>query len=207
MFTSFTINEYTLLLCSYLLGSIPFGFIITKLVGKTDIRKHGSGNIGATNVGMLLGKKCGKIVFLLDGLKGIIPVLIAKIYFKEFGDLIIALAAILAVVGHILPVWLKFKGGKGVSTTILILLIIDWKLLICFLIVWLFLFYATGLVSLGAILGPIITTIFSYFTFSTEITLMCLVLSILITIRHKSNIYNILQKNGKERNFRTNKLK
>src|SRR4030042_4805848 len=116
-----------LIIFGYLLGSIPSGYLVSKAKGM-DIRKIGSGNIGGTNVIRALGFKWGLLVAILDILKGVIPVYLAMRFF--FFDWQIALVALTPVLGHIFPVWLKFKGGKGVATTIAILfLLLNWKIL------------------------------------------------------------------------------
>ena len=124
---------YIVILFSYLSGSIPFGYILTKNFGNIDIRKIGSGNIGATNV-LRTGKKfLAASTLLLDILKGYIPVAITSYYFSEF----IQISCLLTFLGHLFPVWLKFKGGKGVATYLGILFALSIQLSFLFIFTWL----------------------------------------------------------------------
>ena len=118
---------------SYLSGSLPFGLILTKIFGGQDIRKIGSGNIGATNVLRAGNKLLAISTLFLDALKGFIPVIIAQQYFSE----LVQLSCLLAFLGHIFPVWLKFKGGKGVATYLGILLALSIQLGFLFMFTWL----------------------------------------------------------------------
>ena len=111
-------EEFILLALSFFLGSIPFGYLVARSVKKIDIRKFGSGNIGATNVVRVVGKKWGILVFALDFLKGLIPPLAVNIFLTQSPNYIFILAALLAVSGHIWTPFLRFKGGKGVATTV-----------------------------------------------------------------------------------------
>jgi len=128
-------NYLLLIIFGYLLGSIPWGYLISR-AKKIDIREVGSGNIGGTNVARALGMKWGLLVIALDVLKGIIPAYLALKFLVL--DWQIATVAITSVIGHIFPVWLGFKGGKGVATTLgIILVLLDWKILLPFLLIWL----------------------------------------------------------------------
>ncbi|PIR71565.1 MAG: acyl-phosphate glycerol 3-phosphate acyltransferase, partial [Candidatus Nealsonbacteria bacterium CG10_big_fil_rev_8_21_14_0_10_37_25] len=132
---SLVISHLSLVIFGYLFGSIPWGYLISKAKG-IDIRKVGSGNIGGTNVIRALGIKWGLLVAVLDVLKGVIPVYLA-LNFLVF-DWQIASVAITPVLGHIFPVWLGFRGGKGVATTLgVIFILLDWKILLPLLLVWL----------------------------------------------------------------------
>jgi acyl phosphate:glycerol-3-phosphate acyltransferase len=149
---NYSFSEFAFLMFAYLCGSIPFGLIITKLVGKTDVRKHGSGSIGATNVARVLGKTWAALTVLLDGLKGFIPVLLANSFFKrELGDLFIALTGIMAILGHIFPLWLKFKGGKGIATTIFVLLAVNWGLGLFLCLIWFNVFLLTRISAVASL--------------------------------------------------------
>ena len=106
-------SNYLLFLICYFIGSIPFGYIFYKIIKKDDIRNHGSGNIGATNVNRLIGKKFGFITLFLDFLKTFFPCIIMH---KYFGTEVGVLSGFLTILGHIYPMWLKFKGGKGVAS-------------------------------------------------------------------------------------------
>jgi len=186
--------EITFLIFAYLCGTIPFGFIICKLIGKKDIRKHGSKSIGATNVARILGKKWAGITVALDGLKGLIPILLAKTYFYDSGDLFFGLVGLLAILGHIFPVWLKLKGGKGISTTIFVLFAIDWKLGLCLCLVWVLFFLLTKVSAIGSLMGILSATLLSSFISSFETMSICTIICIIVVIRHKENIKRLLQK-------------
>lgn len=201
---SYSFFEIFYLVIAYLCGSTPFGLLIAKKIKNVDIRKHGSGNIGATNVARVLGLNWAVVTFLLDGLKGFLPVILAKSLFQmEFGDPIVVLTGICAILGHIFPVWLRFKGGKGVSTTIFVLTAVDWRLGLFFCIVWLNIFLFTKISALSALGATLATTLLSSFYSTFAIMLMCVFLCVIITIRHKSNIQRILNK--KELNFKDKK--
>ena len=153
---------------SYLLGSIPFGFIIVNLVKKKDIRTLGSGNIGATNVTRVLGKKWGVLVFTLDFLKGLFSPLIVPLFVKDAPVYLSILAAVCAVIGHNWTCFLKFKGGKGVATSIgavcglgvksPVLLII----LASSVIVWVLIFFISKIVSLASLVSACFFLLFSF---------------------------------------------
>lgn len=180
------------IVASYFIGSIPFGLIIAKYFGAGDIRQMGSGNIGATNVVRTSGKKLGIITLLLDAGKGVCCVLAVR-YFDNTNMLAIVLAASFSVIGHCFPVWLKFKGGKGVATTIAVYWAVSWPLGLFVSGAWLFIFSVSRIVSVSSImslaLAPSLTVIFA----STEIFLMSLGLCILVAIRHKENIERLFK--------------
>ena len=138
-------------LISYLMGSIPFGFILTKIFLKKDIREIGSGNIGATNVLRTGNKVLGYSTLILDILKAIIPVLYIKFYFSEF----IYISSLCVFLGHVFPIWLKFHGGKGVATYVGILFVIDIYLGLLFTFVWFFIFIISKFSSLSSLIGSI----------------------------------------------------
>ncbi len=193
---------------SYLAGSIPFGYLIGKL-HNMDIRTQGSGNIGATNVTRVIGKKWGRICFLLDFLKGFLPVLIVK---HCVGDDWITATAIFAVVlGHTMPVWLKFKGGKGVSTAAGALLAFSPLPLLSAVVVWVMLFYASRYVSLASIFAAVSLPVFCilYGLIHSGIRwvefLILTLLAVLTVAKHSSNIKRLC--NGTENRFSSNKNK
>lgn len=197
----FSFNEYILFSLSYLIGSIPFGIIVTKIAKTEDIRRVGSGNIGATNVTRVAGKKLGALVLLLDMLKGMLVVFLAERY-SLYDMKITAICAALAVIGHIFPIWLKFKGGKGVATgfgTALALIPLQAFLA---LLVWLVIFLITRISSLSAIaavsLLPFI--VFGFRPASEYYLIYSIVISLLIFAKHKQNIIRLL--NGEESNFK-----
>jgi glycerol-3-phosphate acyltransferase PlsY len=197
-------NDYTIIFgllgLAYLSGSIPFGLLIPKIFKKIDIRKFGSGNIGSTNVTRVMGKKWGAVVLLLDGLKGVIPILIAQRLFPFGGDLIPVLVGITAVLGHIFPIFLKFKGGKGVATTIAVLFTLDWVLGLCLIAVWYPVFKISKIVAVASLVAILTTTLIATFIASFEVMMMCAILTLIIIIKHKGNIQRILA--GKENVFK-----
>ena len=145
---------------SYLLGSIPFGLIITKFFLKEDVRKIGSGNIGATNV-LRTGKKSLAILtLLLDIFKGYFCIYLTLVYFEELTQL----ASLICFLAHIFPVWLKFKGGKGVATYLGIILAISFKLAFIFGISWLIILYLTKYSSLSSILSSLNVFLFAFYS-------------------------------------------
>ena len=149
-------------LISYLMGSIPFGFILTKIFLKKDIREIGSGNIGATNALRTGNKVLGYSTLILDILKAIIPVLYIKFYFSEF----IYISSLCVFLGHVFPIWLKFHGGKGIATYVGILFVIDIYLGLLFTFVWFFIFIISKFSSLSSLIGSISIPI--YFLFLSQ---------------------------------------
>ena len=121
---------------SYLMGSIPFGYILTKIFLKKDIREIGSGNIGATNALRTGNKSIGYFTLALDILKAIIPVIYVKIFYQDF----LYIASLCAFLGHVFPIWLKFKGGKGIATSLGVILSIDIFIGLCLLTIWILVF-------------------------------------------------------------------
>ena len=172
----------------YLLGSIPFGLILTRMAGLGDVRSIGSGNIGATNVLRTGNKKLAAATLLLDMLKGTAAVLIAGIVSPEA-----AIAAGLgAFLGHIFPVWLKFKGGKGVATYLGVLLGLFWQGALIFAAVWLSVAYITRYSSLAALVAAVVVPIALYFIGVHQIAALFLVLTIIVFIKHRANIQRLL---------------
>ncbi|MCK4520087.1 MAG: glycerol-3-phosphate 1-O-acyltransferase PlsY [Candidatus Omnitrophica bacterium] len=190
-----------LLVLSYLIGGIPFGFLVVYLVKKADIRGLGSGNIGATNVTRVLGKKWGISVFILDFLKGFIAPLLVPLFMEEASIFVYILTIIAAVCGHNWTPFLKFKGGKGVSTSlggIAGLSIQFSSLRIIFLAVvfiWVVVFFISKVVSLASLASAFFFFIFSFtFSLPVEFKVFSFLLFVFILIRHKKNIKNILEK-------------
>ena len=189
-------------LFSYLSGSIPFGLILTKIFGDQDIRNIGSGNIGATNVLRTGNKFLAALTLVLDILKGYIPVVIAQQYFPE----LILLSCLLAFLGHIFPVWLKFKGGKGVATYLGILLALSIQLSILFMFTWLvvsLIFKYSSVSSIFSSLTVLVVTIFREsfvkaivpnFTYQSDTRLLLFIFFILILFTHRKNILNLKNK-------------
>ncbi|SFJ10921.1 acyl-phosphate glycerol-3-phosphate acyltransferase [Phyllobacterium sp. CL33Tsu] len=175
----------------YLLGSIPFGLILTRMAGLGDVRSIGSGNIGATNVLRTGNKKLAAATLLLDMLKGTAAVLIAGIASPEA-----AIAAGLgAFLGHIFPVWLKFKGGKGVATYLGVLLGLFWQGALIFAAVWLGVAYATRYSSLAALVAAAIVPIALYIIGLHQIAVLFLILTVSVFIKHRANIQRLVAGN------------
>jgi glycerol-3-phosphate acyltransferase PlsY len=185
-----------LIAIGYLLGSVPCGLLITKYAGKGDIRNIGSGNIGATNVLRTGSKKLALITLALDALKGVVAVLLAKYLVPDWAVSLVALAA---VVGHIFPVWLQFKGGKGVTTTIAIYWALYWPLGLFASIVWIIIFFMSRISSFSSLSAIILSTVIALFFGNTTMFLMALVTAVLVTYRHKENIIRLMR--GEEPSF------
>jgi acyl phosphate:glycerol-3-phosphate acyltransferase len=182
------------LILGYLLGTIPFGLVVTRLAGTGDIRAIGSGNIGATNVLRTGHKGLAAATLLGDMLKGTAAVLIASWLWGRDASLAAALGA---VVGHVFPVWLGFKGGKGVATYIGVLLGVAWPAVIAFAIVWGAVAAALRYSSLAGLLASSITPAFLLFwTGDTVVALLFLAITILLWVMHRANISRLI--NGTE---------
>ena len=185
------INLIIVAVYSYLLGSIPFGLILTKIFLKKDIRKIGSGNIGTTNV-LRTGKKslaAGTLV--LDLMKGYFSIIITFTYFEN----LISYSALICFIGHIFPVWLKFKGGKGVATYLGVVLALSYKFFLIFGISWLVLSFLFRYASLSSIISSLIVFVFSYF-FNNNFSLILFIFFIIILYTHRENIVRL--KNSEE---------
>jgi len=185
----------------YLLGSISFAVIISKRQG-VDIFKQGSGNPGATNVKRVLGSKWGNLVFVLDALKGLVAAGWPLVVFSENGLRLAVIALIAAIIGHSFSVFLKFRGGKGVATTMGGLLAIMPVTLLIGLLVWVFAFYSTKFVALASILFAFslpISAVNLYGSSDPRFTLS-MMLCVLIFFRHRSNLRRMLK--GKENSFK-----
>ena len=169
---------------SYFLGSIPFGLIITKIFLDKDIRDIGSGNIGTTNVLRTGKKSLAATTLLFDILKGYISIAIASKYFNE----LVYLSALICFIGHIFPVWLKFKGGKGVATYLGIILGISFKLGIFFSVAWLLVAIIFRYSSLSSILSSMIVCIYSFYTSNEMQSYFLFIVFVIIVFTHKENI-------------------
>ena len=188
------------IICSYLLGSVPFGFILARAVG-VDIKKRGSGNIGATNVFRSVSKKLGIFVFILDVLKGLVPVCISRYAFGSFECLPLVCGAV-AIAGHNWPIYLKFKGGKGVATSAGALLGIAPLTVLVGIASWAIIFLLSGYVSLASVIAAAIVGIVSWLLYIEDGLLLPMILSFLafvIVIRHTSNIKRLIT--GTENRF------
>ena len=176
---------------SYLLGSIPFGLVLTKIFLKKDIREIGSGNIGTTNV-LRTGKKSLAIATLiLDLLKGYFSIALTFIYFEN----LISYSALICFIGHIFPVWLKFRGGKGVATYLGVVLALSYKFFLIFGITWLVLSFLFRYASLSSIISSLIVFVYSYF-FINNFSLILFIFFVIIIYTHRENIVRL--KNSEE---------
>ena len=187
---------------SYIFGSIPFGLILTKIFSGHDIRTIGSGNIGATNV-LRTGNKCLALATLiLDVLKGYIPVLLTQNYFTEYTQV----SALIVFLGHLFPIWLKFKGGKGVATYLGILFALSYGLSILFIATWVILILTFRYSSLSSIFSSftvlvitivkesLVKSIDPNFIYDSNIKLILFTLFILIIYTHRKNIVRLKNK-------------
>ncbi|HVZ04573.1 glycerol-3-phosphate 1-O-acyltransferase PlsY [Hyphomicrobium sp.] len=173
----------------YLLGSIPSGLILTRLAGLGDVRQIGSGNIGATNVLRTGRKSLAAATLLFDALKGAASALIAWRWFGETAALVAGFGAFL---GHVFPIWLGFKGGKGVATFFGVLLAIAWKVGAIFVVVWLAVAGATRISSLAAIAATLASPVAAWALGYREFALVTAVMSAVILIKHRANIRRLL---------------
>ena len=189
------VNNLLLIILFYLIGSLPFALILTKLSGFGDIRNIGSGNVGATNVLRTGNKLLAIMVLSLDILKGLIPYLIINIYFNELSLLNKIFLCHFAVIGHIYPIWLKFKGGKGVATYIGFLFGLNPYIALSFLLVWLLVAYISKYSSLGSLVGIFVApTYFIFINFNFNISIFFIYLTFVIAIKHKENIKRLINK-------------
>ena len=175
---------YLILFISYLIGSIPFGFLLTKIFLKKDIRNIGSGNIGATNVLRTGNKLIGYSTLVLDISKAVILLLIIKFNFSEY----LLTSSIAVFLGHVFPIWLKFRGGKGVATYVGILFCINIYLGIIFIIVWFVVFIISKYSSLASMIASLSAPLSSYFLFNDINYYFYIILFLLILITHRKNI-------------------
>ncbi len=181
---------------SYLLGSIPFGLILTKVFLKKDIRKVGSGNIGTTNVLRTGNKFLAVSTLILDLLKGYVSVYVT-LYNYEY---LTSYSALICFIGHIFPIWLKFKGGKGVATYLGVILALSYKFFLIFGISWIILSIIFRFASLSSIISSLIIFIYVYFFESSNYLLILFIFFVIIIFTHKENIVRI-------KNFKENKIK
>jgi len=202
-----TISDIVAIAAAYLLGAIPFGLLMGKLKG-VDIRDHGSGNIGATNVVRVLGKSLGLTTFFLDVLKGFVPsfffpALINQWQPTSLDPVALSLACgAAAIIGHNFPVFLGFKGGKGVATSLGVLFGIAWLTAVVSFGAWALAFLATRYVSLASIIGAVMVIVSGWYFYGSEGVIRPIVLTVLaslVILRHKANILRLLK--GTESRF------
>ena len=179
---------------SYLFGSIPFGLLLTKFFLKKDIREIGSGNIGATNALRSGNKLIGYLTLILDITKAILPVLFVKINYPE----LIYLSALCSFLGHVFPIWLRFKGGKGVATYLGILFVINLSYGIIFITIWIFIFILSKYSSLSSILATASVPIFLLISKNFTEVIFFIIMFVLIFYTHRENIKRLKNKEEKE---------
>ena len=183
--------EYLIIsIISYLIGSIPFGFVLTKFFLKQDIREIGSGNIGATNALRTGNKLIGYATLVLDIFKAIIPVIYVKINFPE----LIYIASLCAFLGHVFPVWLKFKGGKGVATYVGILFSINILLGMIFISSWFIVFLIFKYSSLSSLIGALSIPVYIFFVGEINNVIFFGIMFVLIFYTHRENIKRLKNK-------------
>ena len=181
---------FVIIAISYAFGSIPFGYLITKFFLKKDIRKIGSGNIGATNVLRTGNRIIGYSTLLLDVFKAILPLIIIKIYMNEY----LFIASLSVFLGHVFPIWLKFKGGKGVATYVGILCCINLYLGIGFGFFWIITLLTCKYSSLSSLVASLSIPFIDYFILKNELISFYIIMFVLIFYTHRENIKRLVNK-------------
>jgi glycerol-3-phosphate acyltransferase PlsY len=174
----------------YLCGSVPFGILLAKAFGLGDLRKIGSGNIGATNVLRTGNKAAAASTLLLDAFKGALPVAVALYY---FGESLALAAGFGAFIGHILPIWLNFKGGKGVATYVGVLLGLGWPYLLVFGVSWLTVAVVSRYSSLAALVASVVVPVYAFYTGHMPLALALLAMTAIVYMTHRANISRLLR--------------
>ena len=186
-----TFEIFLVFLLSYLLGSVPFGSILTKFFLNKDIREVGSKNIGATNVLRAGNKFVASLTLFLDIFKGVAPVLITNYYFPN----LIYLSGLMAFLGHIFPVWLKFKGGKGIATYLGIIFALSLKLGLIFCLSWALIAFITKYSSLSSILSTLIIFLISFLENNFDLNSFLFITFVITLYTHRQNIVRLKNKN------------
>ena len=181
---------FIIIIISYLMGSIPFGLLLTKIFLNKDIRNVGSGNIGATNALRTGNKSIGYATLISDILKAVIPVIFVKIYYTEY----LYISSLSVFLGHVFPIWLKFKGGKGVATYVGILSCINIYLGVVFGIIWFVIFLIFKYSSLSSLIGSLSIPIINFFIFKNEVVFFFVIMFVLIFYTHRENIKRLLNR-------------
>ncbi len=197
-------KEYLIFVLAYLLGSIPTALLVARPFG-LDPREHGSKNLGATNVARLLGKKWGLVTLLGDMGKGIVPMLLAKYLFAGHpqGPWLVAGAGFFAFLGHLFPVYLRFRGGKGVATAAGVFLVLCPVAILIDIVVFALAVKFTGYVSVGSLLVAALTPVLIHFLCPEPAYFWtCLAMAVLIWVRHQANIRRLLR--GEEKSWKKN---
>ena len=182
---------------SYVLGSIPFGLLLTKHFIKKDIRKIGSGNIGATNVFRTGKKSLGGATLLLDALKAYFSVLITQNFFPDY----IYLSALMCFIGHVFPIWLKFNGGKGIAVYLGVLFAFSIYLGFIFIISWVIILYISKYSSLSSIVSSVIILLYSITLNNFNMSVFFFIIFIIVIYTHRENISRIRDKTENKTNF------
>jgi len=185
------VNATLAILVGYLMGSIPFGLLLTRMAGLGDIRAIGSGNIGATNVLRTGNKGLAAATLLLDAGKAAAAVMLVR-YFVPDPSFAYALAGPAAFLGHIFPIWLKFKGGKGVAAYIGAMLAISWPVGLIYCAIWLFMAATLRISSLSALAAALAAPVFSYFLSGTHLAAVAALMSLILFFSHRENIKRLL---------------
>ena len=175
---------------SYLMGSIPFGLILTKIFLNKDIREIGSGNIGATNALRTGNKTLGYSTLILDILKAVIPVIYVKVFYQDF----LYIASLCAFLGHVFPIWLKFKGGKGVATYVGILFSINFYFGIIFAVSWFITFFISKFSSLSSLVGAASIPVYLLILTQFDQVIFFTIMFVLIFFTHRENIKRLKNK-------------
>ena len=181
------LNLITVALYSYLIGSLPFGLILTRIFLHKDIRKVGSGNIGTTNVLRTGNKFLAVATLILDLLKGYLSVFITL----SFNDSLVSYSALICFIGHIFPIWLKFKGGKGVATYLGVILALSFKFFLIFGISWLTLSLLLRFASLSSMVSSLIIFLYAFFFEDNNYSLILFIFFIIILYTHRANIIRL----------------
>ena len=188
-------NLFIIILIIYLIGSVPFAFIITKLSGYGDIRIIGSGNVGSTNVLRTGNKFLAIIVLIFDILKGYIPsfFILNYLFNSNSNELIFYMLGSMAIIGHLFPFWLKFKGGKGIATYIGFVFAVNYILGVFFVFLWLFIAFLTKYSSMASIISLFaIPFLMLFLSYKPSIFLFFSIISIILIIKHQANIKRLL---------------
>lgn len=196
---------FFLYVVSYLVGAIPFGYVVGKIVG-VDVRQHGSKNIGATNVSRTLGKKWGVLTLLLDLLKGLLPMVGASVVLGGFtgNEAAVSGCGVVAVLGHMFPVYLKFKGGKGVATGLGVFCYLSPVAILISLVIFVVTVAVSGFVSAGSLLAAALFPLWLVlFGAPHAVVIAAVVVALLIWIKHHANIVRLLK--GEEKSWRKEK--
>ena len=180
------------ILLGYLLGSIPFGLVLTRLAGLGDVRAIGSGNIGATNVLRTGNKGLAAATLVLDGAKGAAAVLLAVALWPDMPQLA-PLAGLAAFLGHLFPVWLRFRGGKGVATLIGVVAALLWQAAIAVAVVWILALLLTRYSSVGGMAGAIAAPIAAFLLQRVDLAILFAGLALLVLWKHRANIGRLLK--------------